>query len=68
METINLKARDGQRNETFLLEMELQSGSYRDLFIESKLSQDADGGSGVKADGEGLHNNGVNGAWLVGSI
>ena len=68
METINFKARDGQGNETFLLEVELQSGSSGDLFIESELSKNTDGGSGVKADGEGFHNNGVNGSWLVGSI
>ena len=68
MKTINLKTGDGQGNESLLLQIKLESGSHRDWLIKGEGSKNADGFSGVDLDWEWLHNNGVNGSWLVGSI
>jgi len=68
VEAIDLETGDGEGDETLLLQVETESGALWDWFIESELSQDLDGGSGVERDGEGFNNNAVNCSWLVGAI
>ena len=60
VETIDLKARNGEINETLLDDIEGDGGAGLDDGAEGECGGDGDGGSGLHLNGERLDVSGIN--------
>ena len=60
MESLDLKARNGQINDTLLNDVEGDGGTGLDDGIEGEGGGDGDGSSGLHLHGEGLDASGIN--------